>query len=185
MFGRYRGTFRSESGEILIEVEEGDGLLTYRRRCGEDKFERILVAGMAEVIINPVEPVNLPKGITNFLMIEFPPVMIEPGATRTVYLKFPVEFGVFVESARDIEAVDIFSPTTQKYTLYGTPTRGLIARWYGSEVYTEFPEVDLHREGVMEFTITNTYREWVEVSRAVFESVDMKSLSARSGSAIT
>ena len=174
MFGRYRGTFRRESGEILVEVEEDEGLLTYRRRCGEDKFERILVAGMAEVIINPVEPVNLPKGITNFLMIEFPPVMIEPGATRTVYLKFPVEFGVFVESARDIEAVDIFAPTTQKYTLYGTPTRGLIARWYGSEVYTEFPEVDLHREGVMEFTITNTYREWVEVSRAVFESVDMK-----------
>lgn len=26
----------------------------------------------------------------------------------------------------------------------------------------------------MEFTITNTYREWVEVSRVVFESVDMK-----------
>ena len=143
MFGRYKGTFRRESGEILVEVEEDDGLLTYRRRCGGDKFERILIATMAEVIINPVEPVNLPKDITNFLMIEFPPVMIEPGASRTVYLKFPVEFGVFVESARDIEVVDIFAPTTQKYTLYGTPSRGLIARWYGSEVYTEFPEVDL------------------------------------------
>ena len=174
MFGRYKGTFRRESGEILVEVEEDGGLLTYRRRCGEDKFERILVTRMAEVIINPVEPVNLPKDITNFLMIEFPPVMIEPGASRTVYLKFPVEFGVFVESARDIEVLDIFAPTTQKYTLYGTPSRGLIARWYGSEVYAEIPEVDLYREGVMEFTITNTYREWVEVSRAVFESVDMK-----------
>jgi len=174
MFGRYSGTFRSEAGEILVEVEEDDGLLAYRRRCGEDKFERILVTRMAEVIINPVEPVNLPKDITNFLMIEFPPVMIEPGASRTVYLKFPVELGIFVESARDIEVVDIFALTTQKYTLYGTPTRGLIARWYGSEVYSEIPEVDLYREGVMEFTITNTYREWVEVSRVVFESVDMK-----------
>ena len=72
MFGRYKGTFRRESGEILVEVEEDGGLLTYRRRCGEDKFERILVTRMAEVIINPVEPVNLPKDITNFLMIEFP-----------------------------------------------------------------------------------------------------------------
>ncbi len=141
MFGRYRGgTFRRECGDILVETGSVDGLLTYRRRCEGQTFERILVSDTGEVIINPVEPVNLPKDITNFLLMEFSPMVIEPGTSRTVYLKFPpVEIGVFIESARDIEVLDVFGLGTQKYTLYGSPTTGIIARWYRSAVYPEIP----------------------------------------------
>lgn len=174
MFGRYRGTFRRECGDILVEAESVDGLVTYRRRCAGQTFERILVSNTGEVVINPVEPVNLPKEITDFLLVEFSPMMIEPGASRTVYLKFPVEIGVFVESARDIEVLDVFAFGTQKYTLYGSPTNGVIARYYESAVYPEIPQADPFREGVMELSIHNTCREWVEVSRVVFESTDMK-----------
>lgn len=174
MFGRYRGTFRREYNDILVEAESAGGLLTYRRRCEGKTFERILVSNTGEVVINPVEPVNLPKEITNFLQVEFSPMMIEPGASRTVFLKFPVEIGVFVESARDIEVLDVFALGTQKYALYGSPTNGVIARYYESAVYPEIPSVDPFREGVMELSIHNTCREWVEVSRVVFESTDMK-----------
>ncbi|KDE55403.1 hypothetical protein EI28_07065 [Methanoculleus sp. MH98A] len=174
MFGRYRGTFRRECGDILVEAESVDGLLTYRRRCEGQTFERILVSKTGEVVINPVEPVNLPREITDFLLVEFSPMMIEPGASRTVYLKFPVEIGVFVESARDIEVLDVFASGTQKYTLYGSPTSGIIARYYESAVYPEIPQVDPFREGVMELSLHNSCREWVEVSRVVFESTDMK-----------
>ncbi len=174
MFGRYMGSFHQEYGDILVETERVNGLLTYRRRCGEQTFERILVAPTGEVIINPVEPVNLPKDITNFLQVEFPPMVIEPGATQTVYLKFPVEFGVFLESARDIEVLDIFAPGSQKYTLYGSPTNGVIARYYQSAVYPEIPPVERLSEGVMQLSITNAFHEWVEVSQIVFDSTDMK-----------
>jgi len=174
MFGRYRGSFRREWGDILVEAESVDGLLTYRRRCGGQTFERILVLNTGEVIINPVEPVNLPRDITDFLLMEFSPMMIEPGATQTVYLKFPVEIGVFVESAKDIEVLDVFARGSQKYTLYGSPTNGVIARWYRSAVYPEIPPVEFFCEGVMELSIHNASHEWVEVSCAVFESTDMK-----------
>jgi hypothetical protein len=174
MFGRYRGTFRRECGDIMVEAETVDGLLTYRRRCGEQTFERILISDTGEVIINPVEPVNLPRDITDFLLMEFSPMMVEPGTSRAVYLKFPVEIGVFVESAKDIEALDVFAPGSQKYTLYGSPTTGVIARWYRSAVYPEIPPVERFCEGVMELSIHNASHEWVEVSCAVFESTDMK-----------
>jgi hypothetical protein len=174
MFGRYRGTFRRECGDILVEAESVEGLLTYRRRCEGKTFERILVTDTGEVIINPVEPVNLPEEVTNYLQIEFSPMMIEPGASRTVYLKFPVEIGVLVESAKDIKVLDVFALGTQKYTLYGSPTTGVIARWYQSEVYPEIPQVEPFREGVMEFSIHNASHEWAEVSTAVFKGVDMK-----------
>ncbi|NLA39246.1 MAG: DUF432 domain-containing protein [Methanomicrobiales archaeon] len=175
MFGQYHGTFRYENGDILVENERIDGLLTYRRRCVGHAFERILVASKnARITINPVEPVNLPKDITDLLLIEFTPIVIEPGTMQTVYLKFPVEVGVFLESEKGIEVLDIFSAGTQKYTLYGPPAGGVIARWYRSVVYPEIPSVERFREGVMELSILNTSSEWAHVSCAVFNGVDMK-----------
>ena len=174
MFGRYDGTFHREDGDILVETERENGLLTYRRRCGGQTFERLLALETGEFIINPVEPVNLPKEVTDFLQVDFSPMVIEPGVTRTIYLKFPVEIGVFLEAAKDIEVLDVFGLGTQKYTLYGPPTSGVIARWCRSAVYTEIPPVERLSEGVMELTIQNASHEWAEVSRVVFDSVDMK-----------
>ncbi|MDV2482713.1 DUF432 domain-containing protein [Methanoculleus sp. Wushi-C6] len=174
MFGRYMGSFHREYGDIMVEAERANGLLTYRRRCGEQTFERILVTKTGEMIINPVEPVNLPKEITNYLQVEFSPMVLEPGTTQTVYLKFPVEIGVFLESAKDIEVLDVFANGSQKYTLYGPQTNGVIARYHRSAVYSEIPSVECFCEGVMELSITNASREWVEVSQVVFDSTDMK-----------
>lgn len=174
MFGRYRDTFHQESGDIMVETGSVDGLLTYRRRCEGQTFERILVSKTGEIVINPVEPGSLPKDITDLLMMEFPPMMIEPGATQTVYLKFPVEIGVFIESARDIEVLDIFGLGNQKYTLYGPPADGVIALYCRSAIYPDIPPVEFYREGVMELSIQNLSLEWMEVSCAVFNSVDMK-----------
>jgi len=106
--------------------------------------------------------------------VEFTPMVIEPGAARTVYLKFPVEIGVFLESEKGIEVLDVFGTGTQKYTLYGPPTSGVIARWYRSAVYPEIPPVERFSEGIMEFSIQNASHEWAEVSSVVFDSVDMK-----------
>jgi len=174
MFGQYYDTFRCEVGDILVETEQIDGLLTYRRRCEGRAFKRILVSETARIIINPVEPVNLPKEVTDFLQMEFTPIVIEPGAARTIYLKFPVEIGVFLESEKGIEVLDVFGTGTQKYALYGSPTSGVIVRWYRSAVYSEIPQVERFSEGVMELSIQNASHEWVEVSSVVFDSVDMK-----------
>ena len=174
MFGRYNCTFHREEGDILVETEQNGGLLKYRRRCEGQTFERILVSKTGEIVINPVEPGSLPKDITDFLLMEFTPMMIEPGATQTIYLKFPVEIGVFIESVRDVEVLDIFGLGTQKYTLYGPPADGVIALYCRSAIYPDIPPVELYREGVMELSIQNLSPEWMEVSCAVFNSVDMK-----------
>lgn len=174
MFGHYNDTFHCETDDILVEIERIDDLLTYRRGCEGQTFERIVVSETGSILINPVEPVNLPKDITSFLQMEFPPMFIEPGASRSIYLKFPVEIGVFLVSEKGTEVLDIFGPGTQKYTLYGSPAGGVIARWYHSAVYPDIPLVERFREGVMNLTIQNTSSEWAEVSCAVFRSADTK-----------
>ena len=138
-----------------------------------EKVEKI-VAGGNEFIVNPVEPVNLPAGITRFLFVEFSkPVNIEPGESVILYLKFPVEVGVFVKGRR-LSVIDVFTLTRPKYTLYGTPSKGIVCRYYLSDVYSTPPEVDGLTEGILELKIKNDFDDWVEVKKAVFDGYGMK-----------
>ncbi len=138
-----------------------------------ERVEKI-VAGGTGFVVNPVEPVNLPAGITRFLLIEFSrPVNIEPGESVRVYLKFPVEIGVFVEG-RKLSVIDVFTLTRPKYALYGTPSRGIVCRYCFSKVYSTPPEVDGLTEGILELRIKNDFDDWVEVSKAVFDGYGMK-----------
>ncbi len=174
MFGRYDYAFHFADENLTVKIERQDGLYIYRRECGGQKHERILASETGGVVVNPVEPLNLPKEVTNFLQIEFDPIVIEPMSTSRVYLTFPVEVGVFLEAKRDMDVLDIFGLNHQKYTLYGPPSGGLIARWHRSRVFSAMPAVEPLKEGVLELRLRNMHREWVEVSRAVFESCDMK-----------
>ncbi len=71
MFGNYDlREFSIEMGELKISLERSGRHFVYRRELG-DVVEKIIVASDVEIVINPVEPVNLPKNVTNFMLIEF------------------------------------------------------------------------------------------------------------------
>ena len=177
MYGVYDYDFKFENEEITLGVEKKGGFLKYTRWLGNGKndiVEKILASDAGKIIVNPVEPLNLPKEITNHLEIQFEPVVVEPNSFKKIYLKFPIEIGVFAATKKSIEVLDIFSLNSQKYSLYGAPDSGVICRWYKSDVFADIPKTDLLREGVIELNIQNTSHEWVEVCRVVFESYGMK-----------
>lgn len=174
MYGTYRYPLAIEEESISIEVTEENGLFVYRRVCGDDTRECVISSPEGELIINPVEPVNLPKNITRFLELEFDTVVMSPESEDSLYLTFPIEIGVFLKSGKSVSLLDIFSQVTNKYSLYGSPKAGVVVRWHKSELYKRMPETDNLREGVMSLKIINPEREIVEVSRCVFDSYGMK-----------
>jgi len=125
--------------------------------------------------LNPVEPLSKPKEITPYLLIEFGRnLVVEPRATRKIFIKFPIEIGVFISSSKDFEILDALSLVKQKFTLYGDPKSGLICKYWRSEVYPSAPSVNPIHNGVMELNITNTNVKWLEVTKAVFNAYGMK-----------
>nr|WP_230972225.1 DUF432 domain-containing protein [Archaeoglobus neptunius] len=127
------------------------------------------------MIVNPVEPVNLPKEITNFLQIRFrKPFVSEPKSTVEVYATFPIEIAVFVAAKKSVGLVDVFSMQRPKYTLYGNPREGIICRYWESDLHADVPSVDRYREGVIRLRIVNSDDEWIEISNAVFDIYGMK-----------
>jgi uncharacterized protein len=159
--------------DISIRLTDTENLIKYERDCAGSKESRHLGRTFSAIHINPVEPVNLPEALTHFLEISFPPLLLSPGAEQDIYLKFPVEIGVFLESGNNRDLLDIFSLVPAKFSLYGSPSSGVITRWYKSDLSTEIPITDPLREGVMSLHVKNSGTETTTVSRAVFDSSSM------------
>ena len=175
MFGQYDIPIRIEQEGIRVSVKkEGESIL-YTRECLGESVEKILVAGSGKLLLNAVEPVNKPKALASYLLIEFANTLqVEPKGTMNIFLAFPVEIAVFMPSNEEFEVIDAFTLARQKFTLYGDPINGVICKYWKSSIYTAEPSLNPIEEGIIGLTITNTTTGWVEVTKAVFNAYGMK-----------
>jgi len=175
MYQKYNVPFNVEHEGILLSVEkEGDHFI-YKRQTLEEGDAKILTMGEGIIIVNPVEPLTRPKELTPHFLVAFRrKVMIEPRATKSLYLKFPIEIGAYNSSHGEFKLLDSFSLVKPKFTLYGTPRQGFICKYYKSELYPSKPDASPYQESVMELTLTNDTANWIEVAQAVFNAYGMK-----------
>jgi hypothetical protein len=173
MFGRvtYPGTY--ESKEHGFRIEHDGNSFVYLRENGNTVIEKHLPQHGTSIVVHPVEPINLPREVTRCLEIVFPPVLMAPESHETVFLTFPLEYGVFFRTDEDYQLLDVFSRCIPKYSLYGTPESGVITRYHESDISGQEKESDRTRNGILRLEIRNESRGWVEVSRAVFDSYFM------------
>ena len=175
MFGLHKVPLRIEKEGVSLRFEKEGEVLLYKRECRGEKVEKTLLTSNGKILINPIEPLNKPKEITPYLLIDFEKtLLVEPKITREVFLTFPLEIGVFMSQNEHFEICDILTITKQKFTLYGDPRSGVICRYWRSEVYPSIPSVNLIEEGIVQLNISNTTTKWVEVSKAVFNAYGMK-----------
>jgi hypothetical protein len=170
-YGNYEfSEFSIDFDGIHARIEERDAHRYIREGNG---YKEKTILGSGRIIVNPVEPVNLPKELTNFLQIKLGnEVTVEPRSSTRLFLTFPIEVGVFLAARRDVEVLDIFSLNKPKYALYGNPRKGTICRYWESG--TSSNEVDCKREGLLNLRIRNDSNDWVEVGSVVFDVFGMK-----------
>lgn len=175
MFGNYTIPLCIETDTIRLTIEKQDGSISYQRACTDEHEEKILLAKGTDILINPVEPINKPKEITHYLLIDIDTdVVVEPKSSHRIYLTFPVAIGVFMKRGKEYDILDIFTRASQKYTLYGDQQRGVICRYWESLAYTTRPAADPLHCGVVELTLKNTTEKWLPVSRVVFNAYNMQ-----------
>ena len=92
MFGTYGLSSKLREPDIEILVEGRGRRKRYFRRSGTDEIEKIIYAEGGNLVVCPVEPVNLPQeGVAEHLLIELnKPLIIEPGVKDTIFVKFPI-----------------------------------------------------------------------------------------------
>jgi uncharacterized protein len=175
MFGKYDMPLSIEQEGISLSIEKEGEVYSYNRECLEEKVKRTLLIGDGKLLINPVEPLNKPKSITPYLLIKFEKkLVVEPKATKQIFLTFPIEIATYIATESDSELLDIFTLTSQKFTLYGNPRNGFICKYWKSDVYSVMPTVNVLQQGVIELSLTNATTGWVELTQAVFNAYGMK-----------
>jgi uncharacterized protein len=168
VFGEYSPPCGFEREGLSLSLEMKEGHYQYRRDLAGERVEKAISVGLSRLLVHPVEPFYRASETAHYLELEFPSLVIEPGATETVFLTFPVDVGVFVEGIRSTEIIDAFSMGgPPKFSLYGTPRKGVITRFARSGRFREFPAVDGAREGVLKLALRNGTPEWVSLSRVV------------------
>ncbi|MEW5920112.1 MAG: DUF432 domain-containing protein [Bacillota bacterium] len=176
VFDYYHIPLRIEHENLLVSLEREGKSLLYSRECAGETLEKTILTGDGKILFNPVEPVNKPKEITPFFLVELERnLMIKPKETSEVMITFPVEIAViYMPDDQVFTVLDIFSLVNPKYTLYGTPKTGLICRHWKSRIYSAVPAPNTLLEGVMRISIRNSTPKWIEITRIVFSAHDMK-----------
>jgi hypothetical protein len=169
VFGEFPPPYRYERGDLSLSLEMTEGHYLYRRDLAGDRTEKAISPGLSRLLVHPVEPFNTGPEKVNHLELEFPPLILEPGATETFFLTFPIEVGVFVEGLRETEVLDVFSLDRPKFSLYGSPHQGVITRFARTGRHRDVPPVDGIREGVLKLALRNSLPLWTRVSRIVMD----------------
>lgn len=175
MYGEYNLPLKIEREDFSLSFEKENGYIIYKRECLGETVTKTIFSKKGKVLLNPIEPTNMPKSITSHLLVEFDsPLIIGPEIQKTVFLTFPIEIGVYIVQEKKYQLIDIFSSSVQKFTLYGEPAEGIICKYWKSKVCSIAPAPNCLKEGVLELVLSNSSSNWVEVKQAVFNSYGMK-----------
>ncbi len=167
-YGKFTFDYAVNFAGLSISIEQNQGMYHYRRMIEKAVREATISSSSGcRMLIQPVEPLYIPDPVTDFLEIKFNEIMIEPNGKTVVFLTFPIEIGVFIDSKGNTDVIDIFTFKSPKYSMYGSAHRGVITRWHKSQTYTYPPQVKNYEEGILRLTILNTADEWVYVSRVL------------------
>lgn len=168
----FKFTFEGISGSL----DKGGDIILYRRETEQGKLEKTILTGKGSIYFCPVEPFHHPADASQHLLINFDQqVLLEPRATRKIFLTFPIEIAlILVRKGAGETVLDLFSLLQPKLSLYGTVKNGLVCRYWQSNIHQEIPHLNPLAEGVLQLIINNSGNRWTEISKAVFSAQGMK-----------
>ncbi len=158
-------------GGIEIELKKVGDKAIYTR--ADNEVTRI-VTGFTELVLQPIYPVLKPKYTTSYILVELEyPIDIAPGSATSFWIRIPADPALYVYKGREYSVLDVIPIDKPRYTLYGTPTTGLIARYCRSSIYSDGLE---HRPGYayIKVRLNNRYREWATVTRILLDAASLR-----------
>jgi len=176
MYGAYDIPVELKKKDLSLSVTTAAYGYEYTRRISDrPDFNKLILADRSRMLINPVEPLNNPKHVTDYFQLEFDKKMtIAPHKEKKFFATFPIEIGVFLFTKQDFEPFDIINLVPAKYSLYGDPRVGVLTRYHKTGIFSEEPDIDPLRYGVVSISVRNTDSQWNTISRLVINAYGMR-----------
>ena len=178
LFGHYRINKDTSSSEISIggskmRFDTSRSSVTYSRSVGaQNAAQATILTDKEQAVIGvfPVPPVFTPKQVAMNLYLKFRfPVIVDQRSEVVVYAKMPIEIGVFRQSDDEELQIDVFSPTPQRYALYGLPESGVVCRYTDSDASATKEDIapEKYHEALVRIRIRNDIDNIVKITKVI------------------
>jgi hypothetical protein len=178
LFGHYRIGSDAKESEISIagakiRLEVARPSIRYTRSNGSGpETQATIMSDKEQTVIGvfPVPPIFTPKPVAKNLYLKFRfPVIVDQRSEVVVYAKMPIEVGVYRQSEDEELLIDAFSPSPQRYALYGSPESGVVCRYADTEALGSKDEVstEKYQHALVRIRIVNEIDNIVKVSKVI------------------
>jgi len=160
---------------IEIKIERmGDHVFSYTRRDAEDNIlKKIIPIASSDLTLElcPIRPLNHPAPRTSHVYLDFEsPVFLSEGSAATVFVRCPIEIGVFLVHGEHKDSLDWFTcdPVNSRFCLYGSPESGTLCKYTNSEIVESYEDSLPFFNAVLKIDIKNDLDRGFTISKIVF-----------------
>lgn len=180
-FGIYKITENKEFSLPNIEIKflkTSEKVFLYQRHDAEDNIiEKIIptVSGGLDIEICPIRALNHPARRTDYTYLQFDkPVFLPEGASATIFLRCPIEIGIFLLHEGHKDSLDAVTcdPQNSRFALYGDPDSGVLCKHSTTPIVESHDDSIPYVNGVIKVDITNALEGGHSVNRIVFPAAD-------------
>ena len=160
---------------VEIKIEKmGEHVFSYIRKDAEDNIvKKIIPTPSSDLTLElcPIRPLNYPAPRTSHIYLDFEsPVFLSEGSAATVFVRCPIEIGVFLVHGKHKDSLDWFTcdPTNSRFCLYGSPESGTLCKYTNSEIVESYEDSVPFHNAVLKIDIKNELDKGFTVSKIVF-----------------
>lgn len=163
--------------EIKIR-KVGEKVFSYGRKDADENFIEKIIPAKTDTLrieVVPIRPLNFPAHRTSYVYLEFEtPIFLYEGSSATVFVRCPIEIGVFYIHGENADSLDCFTcdPTNARFCLYGPPESGTLCKYYKSEIVESYDDSIPYVNGVLQVSLQNELPKGLSVGRIVFPISD-------------
>jgi len=162
---------------IRIEKIEDHVFSYIRKDVEENTIKKFIPTSSSELTIelSPIRPLNYPARRTSHVYLNFEtPIFLSKGSTATIFVRCPIEIGVFFVHDGHKDSLDWFTcdPINSRFCLYGTPESGTLCKYAQSEIVESYDDSILFQNGVLKIDIKNDLDKGLTISKIVFPITD-------------
>lgn len=148
-----------------------------RKNFDDDLIEKIIPVKSPKLQIElcPIRPSNFPAKRTNFMYLDIAtPIFLSENSSATVFLRCPIEIGVFFVHDGHKDSLDSFTcdPVNSRFCLYGAPESGALCKYAYTEIVESYDDSIPFVNGVLKVNLQNELSKGLSISKIVFPMSD-------------
>ena len=164
---------------VEVKIKKvSEKVFSYVRKDAEENLSEIMIPTRSNdlhIELCPIRPINHPAKRTSYVYLDLEtPIFLSEGSAATVFVRCPIEIGVFLIHDGRKDSLDWFTcdPTNSRFGLYGSPESGTLCKYSKSAIVESYDDSIPFVNAVLEINIQNELNEGYSVNKVVFPISD-------------